>query len=154
MTACSCASHAKQEAWPHAATARKLISPKLPLKEVLLAKFLTIGYGDRAGYDRTDASIRHAAHEHDERLRATGALMGIAGQPVQVRNHNAAGVGTTEGSFLRSDLPVAGFAIIEAPTVEEAIRLASKTPCAVSHGVVEVWPLLSTPDAAPTTSSA
>jgi hypothetical protein len=144
----------EQEAWPHVATARKLISPKLALKEVLLARFLTIGYGDRAGYDRTDASIRHAAHEHDERLRATGALIGIAGQPVQVRNHDAPGVGTKEGRFLRSDLPVAGFAVIEARSLEDAVGLASKTPCAVSHGVVEVWPLLSTAHAAPTSPSA
>jgi hypothetical protein len=108
-------------------------------------RFVTIGYGDRAGYDRTGPAIRDAAHRHDEGLRAEGALMGIAGQPVQVRNHDAAGVETSEGPFLRSDLPIAGFAVIEAPTLEEAVRLVSKTPCAVAHGVVEVWPLQSTP---------
>jgi hypothetical protein len=105
--------------------------------------FVTIGYGDREGYDETDPSIRNAAHEHDEGLRAEGTLMGIAGSPVQVRNHDAAGVETSEGAFLRSDLPIAGFAVIEAPSLEEAIELVSKTPCAVAHGVVEVWPLLS-----------
>ena len=67
--------------------------------------------------------------------------MGIAGQPVQVRNHDGAGVDTTDGPFLRSDLPLAGFAIIEAATVEDAISLVSKTPCAIAHGLVEVWPL-------------
>jgi hypothetical protein len=67
--------------------------------------------------------------------------MGIAGQPVQVRNHDGAGVDTTDGPFLRSDLPLAGFAIIEAATVEDAISLVSKSPCAVAHGLVEVWPL-------------
>src|SRR5579863_9056428 len=106
-----------------------------------MPKFVTIGYGDQAGYDQTDPSVRAAAHEHDERLRAGGALMGIAGQPVQVRNHDGAGVVTTEGSFLRSDLPVAGFGILEAATLEAALSLVSNTPCAVAHGVVEVWPL-------------
>jgi hypothetical protein len=110
-----------------------------------MAKFVTIGYGDRAGYDRTDPRIRDGAHQHDERLRADGALMGIAGEPVQVRNHDGVGVDTTEGSFLRSDLPIAGFAVIEAPTLQEAVSLVSNTPCAVAHGVVEVWPLQSTP---------
>ena len=38
-------------------------------------------------------------------------------------------------------LPVAGFAIIEAVSLQEAIDLVSKTPCAIAHGVVEVWPL-------------
>jgi hypothetical protein len=107
--------------------------------------FVTIGYGDRAGYDQTELSVRDAAHAHDERLRADGAVMGIAGQPVQVRNHDGAGVDTSEGPFLRSDLPIAGFAIFEAATLEEAVNLASNTPCAVAHGVVEVWPLQATP---------
>jgi hypothetical protein len=110
-----------------------------------MPKFVTIGYGDGAGYDRTDPAIRDAAHQHDERLRAEGALMGIAGQPVQVRNPDGAAVGTTEGPFLRSELPIAGFAVIEAASIDEAVNIASKTPCAVAHGVVEVWPLKSTP---------
>lgn len=42
---------------------------------------------------------------------------------------------------MSSALPVAGFAIIEAATLQEAIDLVSGTPCAVAHGVVEVWPL-------------
>lgn len=105
--------------------------------------FVTIGYGDRAGYDQTDPSVRDAAHEHDERLRAGGAVMGIAGQPVQVRNHGGAGVHTSVGPYMRSDLPVAGFALIEASSLEEAIALASKSPCAVAQGVIEVWPLQS-----------
>ncbi len=109
-----------------------------------MPKFVTIGYGDRAGYDRTDASVRDAAHAHDERLRAEGALMGIAGAPVQVRNPDGAGVGTTDGAFMRSELPVAGFAVIEAADIDEAVALVSGTPCSVAHGVVEVWPLRST----------
>jgi len=110
-----------------------------------MARFVTIGYGDRAGYDRTDPAIRDAAHQHDDRLLAEGALMGVAGQPVQVRNPDGAGVDRSEGQFLRSELPVAGFALIEATDLEQAISLVSKTPCAVAHGVVEVWPLDSTP---------
>lgn len=106
-----------------------------------MPKFVTIGYGDRAGYDGTDPAVRDAAHQHDERLLAAGALMGIAGEPVQVRNHDGAGVETSEGPFMRSDLPIAGFAVIEAQTLEEALSLASKSPCAVAHGVIEVWPL-------------
>ena len=48
---------------------------------------------------------------------------------------------TTDGPFLRSDLPVAGFAIIEAADVDEAVRIASASPCAVAQGVIDVWPL-------------
>jgi hypothetical protein len=115
------------------------------VEEVFVPRFVTIGYGDRAGYDRTDPKVRSAAHEHDERLQERGALMGIAGEPVQVRNHDGVGIDTSEGPFLRSDLPVAGFAVIEAATLDEAVGLVSETPCAVAHGVVEVWPLKATP---------
>ena len=106
-----------------------------------MPKFVTIGYGDQAGYDRTPAAIRDAAHAHDATLQKAGVLMGIAGAPVQVRNPGAAQVETAKGPFMASPLPVAGFAIIEAANLSEAIDMVSRTPCAVAHGVVEVWPL-------------
>jgi hypothetical protein len=106
-----------------------------------MPKFVTIGYGDQAGYNRTPKPVRDAAHGHDEKLVEMGAVMGIAGKPVQVRNPDASGVQTKAGSFLSSDLPIAGFAVIEAASLEHAIELASQAPCAVAHGVVEVWPL-------------
>jgi hypothetical protein len=110
-------------------------------EELAVARFVTIGYGDQSGYDRTDAAVRDAAHAHDARLREEGVSMGVAGPPVQVRNHDAAGVTTEDKPFMSSALPVAGFAVIEAATLAEAIDIVSRTPCAVAHGVVEVWPL-------------
>jgi len=106
-----------------------------------MAKFLTIGYGDQAGYDRTDPTVRAAAHGHDDRLRESGATIGIAGAPVQVRNHDAAGVTRVDGPFMSSELPVAGFGIIDADSLDAAVEAVSQTPCAVARGVVEVWPL-------------
>lgn len=106
-----------------------------------MPKYITIGYGDRAGYDRTPEDIRQAAHEHDAFLKERGVTMGIAGTPVQVRNHNGRGVQTETGPYLSSDLPIAGFAIMEAGDMDEAIALASETPCAIAHGVIEIWPL-------------
>ncbi|MEV0582055.1 YciI family protein [Nonomuraea sp. NPDC050310] len=110
-----------------------------------MAKFVTIGYGDQDGYDRTDVAVRDEAHAHDARLIEGGATAGIAGVPVQVRNHDGAGVRVERGAFMSSELPVAGFGIIEADSLEEAIELVSKTPCAVAQGVVEVWPLQEAP---------
>lgn len=106
-----------------------------------MPKFMTIGYGDREGYDRTAVAVRDAAHAHDAKLQESGVQMGIAGSPVQVRNPDAAQIETTNGPFMTSSLPVAGFAIIEAADLAEAVDLASRTPCAVAYGVVEVWPL-------------
>ena len=106
-----------------------------------MAKFVTIGYGDEAGYEQTSPAVRDAAHAHDAQLQRAGTEMGMAGSPVQVRNHDAGGTSTIDGPFMTSALPVAGFAIIEAATLEDAIEIVSRTPCAVAHGVVEVWPL-------------
>jgi hypothetical protein len=106
-----------------------------------MPKFITIAYGDREGYDRTTKAVRDAAHAHDEMLQRSGALMGIAGVPVQVRNHETVHVQTEDRPYMTSQLPVAGFAVIEAPTMAEAIKMVSQTPCAVAYGVVEVWPL-------------
>lgn len=110
-----------------------------------MPKFITVGYGDREGYDRTAKTVRDAAHANDQVLRESGALMGVAGRLVQVRNHAAAHVQTKDGPYMASQLPVAGFAVIEAPTMAETIRMVSRSPCAVAHGVIEVWPLAQPP---------
>ncbi len=106
-----------------------------------MPRYITIGYGDEAGYNRTAPELRAAAHAQDAALQQRGAVMGIAGSPVQVRNPDASGVQTENSAFLSAPLPVAGFAVIEAANLAEAIDLVSKSPCAVAHGVVEVWPL-------------
>mgnify|MGYP001451904953 CR=1 FL=1 len=46
---------------------------------------------------------------------------------------------------MSSALPVAGFALIEAASLEEAVEMVSQSPCAVAHGVIEVWPLKQSP---------
>jgi hypothetical protein len=56
-----------------------------------MPRFVTIGYGDEQGYHGTSPEVRDAAHKADSELRANGAIMGVAGQPVQVRNHDGKG---------------------------------------------------------------
>jgi hypothetical protein len=48
---------------------------------------------------------------------------------------------TTDAAFAISDLPLAGFGIIEAANLEEAVRLVAQTPCARAKGVVELRPI-------------
>lgn len=106
-----------------------------------MATFITIGYGEEAGYHRLSDDRRQAAHARDDELSASGALVARAGDPVQVRNPDGAGVRIEQGPFLRSAMPIAGFAVLEADDLDAAIERVSQTPCAVAHGVVEVWPL-------------
>jgi hypothetical protein len=110
-------------------------------KRMSAMRFLTVGYGDQAGYDRTPPDLRDAAHDHDARQAAAGAITGVLLEPIQVRNHQARGLTTQAGPFSTSDLPVAGFSLIEADSLEEAIAIAAQAPCAVADGVVEVWPV-------------
>jgi hypothetical protein len=124
-----------------AVLARHCYSRRLFVEENFMPKFVTIGYGDRAGYDRTPQAVRDDAHAHDAALIESGVLIGIAGQVLQVRNPENTGVRVVEGAFLRSDLPVAGFALLEADTIEAAIEIVSRSPCAVAQGLIEVWPL-------------
>lgn len=106
-----------------------------------MSRFLTIGYGDRAGYDATPSEVRDAAHDHDARLIAGGAITAILSEPVQVRNTHASGTTTTRGPYMHSELPIAGFSLIEADSLDAAIAMVAHTPCAVAGGVVEVWPV-------------
>ena len=107
--------------------------------------FLTIGYGDAEGYESIAPALRDKAHAHDAWLVAQGALIGAVGTPTQVRNTEGAGVSTSEGAYMCADLPVAGFALLDAATLEDAVARVANTPCAVAHGVVEVWPVLRHP---------
>jgi hypothetical protein len=106
--------------------------------------FLTIGYGSSADYEATAPALRDKAHAHDSWLVSQGAVIGALGTPTQVRNPECSGVTTTNGAFMRTDLPLAGFALLEAASLEEAVDRVAGTPCAVAHGVVEVWPLVAT----------
>ena len=45
---------------------------------------------------------------------------------------------TTEGPVEQSQLPLAGFGIIEAADLNEAIALIKHTPCAPAKGAVEL----------------
>ncbi len=106
-----------------------------------MPRFITVGYGDEQGYRATDADVRNAAHAADARLLEQGAIMGIAGDPIQVRNHGGRGLEISDGPYRPSSLPVAGFAVIEAANLEDAVQMIAHSPCAVADGVVEVWPL-------------
>ena len=101
-----------------------------------MPKFMTIGYGDRVGYERTSKDVRDAAHAHDAELK--NGRRGRAGASPQ---HLGRRSPDAELRLHVVPLPVARFAVIDAADIAEAIQIVSKTPCAVAHGVVEVWPL-------------
>lgn len=100
-----------------------------------MATFITFGYGDESGYRRTPEQLRQAAHAQDSALVAHGAVMGRADTPTPVRNHEADGARTEAGAYLRSDLPIAGFAVVgEARTPPRPSRWSPPPPAASPTG--------------------
>lgn len=47
-----------------------------------MAKSLTIGYGNRAGYDAAPQPVKDSSDKQDAALLAQGATIGVAGSPV------------------------------------------------------------------------
>jgi hypothetical protein len=45
-----------------------------------MARFVTIGDGEQAGHDRTDSTVRKAAHAHDARLLEDGCFLFLSSQ--------------------------------------------------------------------------
>jgi len=87
--------------------------------------------GVRLQFSRQIAASHRLSHAQRGQPMPKFVTIGYGDQEVE----------TTPGPFMKSPLPVAGFAIIEAADMAEAIAMVSQTPCAVAHGVVEVWPL-------------
>ena len=92
-------------------------------------KFLCLAYGDEGKWNTLPESIRDALLAQDDLLRSRGDLVAEVLAPTTVRfagGHAQA----SDGSFGQAPLPLAGFYVIEAGDVDEAIGLLSKTPCA------------------------
>ncbi|MFV2013422.1 MULTISPECIES: YciI family protein [unclassified Micromonospora] len=88
-----------------------------------------------------------------EELNAKGELVGGAAlaDNAQTRTVRVVGgsVATTDGPFVEVKEHLAGYLIVEAPTAERAIEIASRWPDA-RYGAMEVRPVIDTidPDAA------
>jgi hypothetical protein len=105
-------------------------------------KFLCLAYGAEKDWEALSKDKQAELLAQDDRLRARGDLTFALAPPTLVRAWDGTPL-TTPGPFSRAELPLAGFGLIEARDLEEAIALVAKTPCAVAQGVIEVWPVRS-----------
>lgn len=111
-----------------------------------MPQFLTIGYGDEAGYQQTAQAVRHAAHEHDARLVADGAQTGVAGRPVQVETTTTAGSKPRKALISNRSCPLPASLSSKPRVSRRRSSWHRNRPCAVAHGVIEVWPLETLPN--------
>jgi hypothetical protein len=105
-------------------------------------KYLCLAYGDEKNWKALTKDEQDALLAQDEVLRKRGALMAAVRPTVTtVRAWDGTPV-TTDRPFADSSAPLAGFSVIEAADVDEAVRLVAGTPCARAKGAIEIRPLL------------
>lgn len=102
-------------------------------------KFLCLAYGDETAWNALPKSTQEALLAQDDALRARGALVAEVRAPVTVRFENGR-AHTVDGPFGQAPLPLAGFYVLEARDIDEAVGLLSQTPCAHA-GAYELRPL-------------
>jgi hypothetical protein len=103
-------------------------------------KFLCLAYGDEDGWNALSADEKQDALAQDAMIQDRGDLMAAVRRTVtSVRNWDG-NLNVEEKPFAQNELPLAGFSVIEAKNMEEAITLVSNTPCARARGVIEIRP--------------
>ena len=104
-------------------------------------KFLVLAYGAEADWLELTEERRGELLAQDDVLRGRGDMVAALGPATTVRTWDAAAP-VRDGAFMTSPVPLAGFGVIEARDLDEAVALVARTPCAVAKGAVEVRPLL------------
>lgn len=111
-------------------------------------KFLCLAFGDEDGWNSLSESERQKALAQDAVIRGRGNFMSaVRLQVTSVRNWNGNLVVSQQPSA-EQKLPLAGFSVIEAASVDEVVELVSNTPCARARGVIEIRPLWDVGDGA------
>jgi hypothetical protein len=101
-------------------------------------KFLCLAYGDEDGWRALTADQQHDALAHDAAIRARGALMSAV-RPTVTSVRKWDGDLDVRKATHGERLPLAGFSIIEANSVDEVVALVQDTPCARARGVIEIY---------------
>ena len=105
-------------------------------------KFLCLAYGSEKDWQDLTKQQQDELLAQDQVLRDSGAVMSAVELNVTTVKAWDGSPSTTKTSFAKSDVPLAGFSIIEAASVEEAVKLVANTPCARAKGAIEIRPLL------------
>jgi hypothetical protein len=104
-------------------------------------KYLCLAYGGEKAWNELAESDQDRLLALDDVLRKRGDLVAAVGlQITTVRAWDGTPV-VTEGALADLKLPLAGFSIIEASDLNQAIQLVAHTPCARAKGAIEIRPI-------------
>jgi hypothetical protein len=101
-------------------------------------KYLILAYGDEKAWNALSKAEQDELLAQDEVLRKRGDIVAAVRQSAVVVRALDGTPTISNGPFAVSGLPLAGFGIIEAADLDEAVRLVAKTPCACARGAVEI----------------
>jgi hypothetical protein len=103
-------------------------------------KFLCLAYGTEAGWNALTKEEQTEVKKGDEVLKNRGDMVAaVQRNVVTVKNWNG-NLRVSEGSFTHLELPLAGFSVIEAGSIDEVVTLVANTPCARASGAIEIRP--------------
>ena len=107
-------------------------------------KFLCLAYGDEDGWNSLTDSEKKEVLANDAVIQGRGNLMSAVQPEVTSVKNWKGNLEVAHESRLQHDLPLAGFSVIEAESIDEVVELVSNTPCARAKGVIEIRPLWNT----------
>jgi hypothetical protein len=105
-------------------------------------KFFCLAYGSEQDWKDLGPDRQQTLLEADERLRRRGALMAAVEPAVSTVRSRDEALDMTSGPFARTQIPLAGFSVIEADSLEQAVQLVAGTPCARAKGAIEIRKIL------------
>ncbi len=103
-------------------------------------KFLCLAYGAEAGWQALTPDEQTEALHNDEVLKQRGDLLAAVQTNVVTVKNWGGQLNVQEAPFAHLDLPLAGFSVIEADSLDEVVRLVANTPCARASGAIEIRP--------------
>jgi hypothetical protein len=104
-------------------------------------KFLCLAYGDEEGWNTLSDKEKGEVLAQDAVIRDRGNLMSAVRPKVTSVKNWDGNLEVTDEPYAQHKLPLAGFSVIEAKSLDEVIQLVSNTPCARARGVIDIRPL-------------
>jgi hypothetical protein len=109
-------------------------------------KFLCLAYGDGKDWYVLTKAEQDELLKQDEVIRQRGALTAAVETNVTTVTAWDGKPTVTTSSFSNLQVPLAGFSVIEASSIEEVIQLVAGTPCARAKGAIEIRPIMAIND--------
>jgi hypothetical protein len=104
-------------------------------------KYLILAYGSEEDWNALSKREQDALLAQDDVLRERGGIVAAVRPDVTTVRAWDGTPSTTPSSFAESRVPLAGFGVIEASDLDEAVQLVAHTPCARAKGAVEIRPI-------------